>query len=1795
MPAVISGVVFNDLNHNGVFDGGEPGISGVYVYLSSSSGLVETQTDGDGNYSFSVAAAGSYTIYETVSANVSNPPTVFTQPAGFTVSNGARKVNVSVTAANITSNATLGGYNFAHDTNVDALSCSANMIQFVGVPTEWVSINLVTGQPTIQGNLNPADYVNAIGFNIVDQYLYGYDLTTDMMVRIDAAGNLMTLGLPTGLPVTANQYNTGCFDDAGYFYLYYGGAARFYVIDLRPDSATFMRLVDPTNGFAEQTANYGVALVNGTPNMADWVWLPSDVNTGANTNGFLFGIQTGGVMGRVNLDNARVINMTTSGPTYNNSYGAISVDGEDNIYAIANQNGNVYRYTVNGTTATGVYFSNTYFDNHNDGAMCRTAILQIDFGDAPDTGIGNGPGNYNTLLANNGPRHQVTTGLTLGTQITAEEDAYQNADATGDDLIQGIQDDAITTPLPTLSTSATTYQLAVVVTNETTKSANLYGWVDFNQNGLFEPAESVAITVPASSGTATYNLNFTIPASTTLMTGITFARLRLTTDDLAQTIDTIGQDSASVGPAGDGEVEDYLLTIGDVADLQLTKTADKAQVAAGDLLTYTLNITNLGPDASQAPLLIDTLPAALKNPVYSTDGGITWQTGLGALTLPTLAAGTSYTVLIRGVVNVYAEGEIVNTSTVSSMTFDPNLANNSDGVTTPLSASADLSIVKLATPDSVLTGDLLTYTLSVANAGPSIAKQAVVTDALSAALLNAQFSLDQGMTWQPWLTTLNLGDLLPGENLSILIQGEVASDVSAAIVNTATIASQTPDPFLANNSSTIETPVVTSADLAITKVSDVNPVLSGSVLTYDLEISNNGPSDAQNVTVTDPLPSALTGASYSIDGGVSWQPYSGSYSLDVLANGTSLNLLIRGTVDVGAVGIITNTATVSSETPDANLTNNTATDLTPINQAADLAIVKTAMSTASAYGQVVTFDLAVENLGPDVAKNVVVTDAMPVELGSVMYTLDGSTWVPWTGRLNLGDLAAASRLIIQIEGTVETTEVELISNTALITSDTPDPDPSNNTSTINFPLNDPADLGVTKTATPTPATLGGELTYEVTVTNNGPEVAVNAVLTEQFPAGLLNLELSLDGSTWVAAQNPLSLGNLAVGAYQTVLYRGMVDAGDLLTTGSLSNTAVVSSDTPDAQLGNNTATLAIPLVANADLAVEKNLLSTTLLAGQAVQYGVVVKNNGPSNAVNAILVDPIASGILSPQFSLDQGVEWSAWTGSLALGTLLAGDEQLVLIQGTLSPAATGDLSNTARVYSSTPDGDLSNNVSTVTGSVVQNAVLSVSKSASPNPVMVGNELLYTIAILNEGPSYARNVVVTDTIPPELSQVQYSTDGINWQPWTGAYTYATIPVGGARTLLIKGVLTGFVEMEITNTAHAKGDDTADSYDSAEVTAQALADVGVIKWANVNHVTAGDTLQFSLTVNNYGPSVAEGVVLTDLVPTTLENPQYSLDQQTWHAWLGSYDIGEMAIDAVVVVYLQGMVTTAAIDEIVNNVQVSATTPDPNLTNNADSFEVFVQESADLSISKSANLATAQPGDKIVYTMTVENAGPSDATDVNLVDEVPSDLENVEYSLDGTTWLPWVSPLNLGTMAASTSQIIYLQGEIGVDASDYLGNLALVSSSMVDPTPANNVAVSMVAIPRICPEPPAPTDSADVSVVKVACLNVVPCDEVTYVIMVANSGPGVAEGVVLEDSLPRALYDAEYLVDGGKSWKKWTGRLELGEIAAGAYRVIRLNALIDPYTKGMIVNRARVSADTEDPNLANNLAVEKVTVC
>ena len=225
----------------------------------------------------------------------------------------------------------------------------------------------------------------------------------------------------------------------------------------------------------------------------------------------------------------------------------------------------------------------------NGGTTTETLIVtvtdvpdppSVDFGDAPDLVNGTGPGDYQTLSADNGPQHTIMVGLRLGSHVDGDSGALQNAGANEDDVNAALPDDedGVVNPASDLVlTVGTRPTVSLWVTNTTATAASLYGWIDYNANGVFDNGSERALAAVAD-GTNNSIVTLVFPPVPGGFTGTTYARFRLSTDAAA---------ANSTGAAADGEVEDYRVTIharGDGrADSAKSKTIDNfyAEAIAG--------------------------------------------------------------------------------------------------------------------------------------------------------------------------------------------------------------------------------------------------------------------------------------------------------------------------------------------------------------------------------------------------------------------------------------------------------------------------------------------------------------------------------------------------------------------------------------------------------------------------------------------------------------------------------------------------------------------------------------------------------------------------------------------------------------------------------------------------------------------------------------------------------------------------------------------------------------------------------------------------------------------------------------------------------------------------------------------------------------------------------------------------------------------------------------------------------------------------------------------------------------
>ncbi|NIS82016.1 MAG: DUF11 domain-containing protein, partial [Anaerolineales bacterium] len=351
-------------------------------------------------------------------------------------------------------------------------------------------------------------------------------------------------------------------------------------------------------------------------------------------------------------------------------------------------------------------------------------------------------------------------------------------------------------------------------------------------------------------------------------------------------------------PAEDDEDGTGLVTPVKVADLAITKSDNPDPVLAGNQLTYTVQVTNNGPSDALNVVVTDTLPAGVSY-VSDTDSCVEGPAGTLTCSLGNLAFGAppiSFDITVT--VDTGTLGTISNTASVSSDTVDRIPGNNTAIEETTVIAEADLAMDKWDDGSDAVAGTNYTYTLEVANNGPSDSSGSTVTDTLPAgwSFVSSNNVTCVGDGLDPEVVTCSVGPLLDGASTSFTITASVPADAEAGTVNNvANVTGNEPDGDPSNDEDTEPTDVVTSADLRIDKDDGVTQVTAGDGVTYmyTITVNNDGPSDADNVTVTeDSFPSGFTmGAVSSSQGGCAAFPC----NLGTIATGGSATITVEYT------------------------------------------------------------------------------------------------------------------------------------------------------------------------------------------------------------------------------------------------------------------------------------------------------------------------------------------------------------------------------------------------------------------------------------------------------------------------------------------------------------------------------------------------------------------------------------------------------------------------------------------------------------------------------------------------------------------------------------------------------------------------------------------------------------------------------------------------------------------------------------------------------------------------------------
>lgn len=434
------------------------------------------------------------------------------------------------------------------------------------------------------------------------------------------------------------------------------------------------------------------------------------------------------------------------------------------------------------------------------------------------------------------------------------------------------------------------------------------------------------------------------------------------------------------------------------------------------------------------------------------------------------------------------------------------------------------------------------------------------------------------------------------------------------------------------------------------------------------------------------------------------------------------------------------------------------------------------------------------------------------------------------------------------------------------------------------------DLSAHVTVSSSPVDPGvNNLAYTVTVKNNGPNDASGVMLTDTLPpiTSLSSYSTTPSGITCGGTGTnsaSCNIGSLTVGSEVVITLVVNVPAN---ATGTLTNTAEVTGSEPDANANNNTESTNTEVNLTADLQVTMtDSPDPAVLNQDQVTYTMTVTSMPGSQAVpNVTLVDtlPGSAILVANSTSTDRGTcteNGGAGIVTCNLGTMSATDAAHITL--TVKPGVKGPMTNTANVnFDGTDLNPLDNKVSEDT-TVAVVADVSVTATDDRDPVGVKNDLSYIINAKNDGPSPSSDVTLTATLP---SGVNFSSASASQGlPCTESSGVVTCDLQGMAkdaqaTVTIFVVPQNVATIQMTAVAQVASDETDpdSSNNSATETTQVLdnpathsADlsIGLSDDAPPGGVNAGDTLTYTLTVQNNGPESASGVIAVLSLPASV---------------------------------------------------------------------------------------------------------------------------------------------------------------------------------------------------------------------------------------------------------------------------------------------------------------------------------------
>lgn len=787
-----------------------------------------------------------------------------------------------------------------------AWTCSANGYLFQSTPggATIQEIDIVSGAATQIAA--PAQGVNAVGYNTLDNYMYG--INNGNVVAVAQDGTTTVIGNP-GLDPDLG-YQVGDFDDAGHLWVTRGGAGgsqTYYEIDLSDDtSATYGTIID--SGTTSRLA--------GVPSLpSDWVFV----------DGAFYGLvgpATGtGPAQLLRFDPAAgtwTIQATIAATAgQDRTYGAGYADAQGYLYFSNNTSGEIFR--VDPRTNTGIDLASGPAAAGNDGARCADAgIPTITVQKTVDSRAA--AADQFTVALRDTDESTLTSATTTGTNSTATSTNWpvsQGRTYTITDVTAAGSTNTIAAYTPTIVCTDTVTGAEQTVGGEagtwTFRVPGANPYLCDVTNTAADPSLAVSKTVDKTTANPGDTVTYTVTVRNTGNVAYTADDPATFTDDFSGVTDdaTYNNDASTgstvngnalswAGPLAVGATATvtYSFTVntpdtGDhllrnvvapppgsvcepdpegcepppvrVRDFTVTKSVDKTSAAPGEKVTYTVTVKNTGEadyTAEDPTTFADDFSGVADDATYNDDAsnGATVDGTTLSWSGP-LAVGESTTVTYSFTVN-------------DPLTGDQNLGNvvTTPGVCAPNACETEtlvrsFTVTKSVDADTAVPGQKVTYTVTVKNTGKDAYTADVpasFTDDLSKVTDDATYNKDASNGAQVDGNELSwAGPLAVGETIKVTYSFTVNTpDTGDHVLGNAVVPGDSGECVGACQTTTLV------PGYTVSKAVDKTSVVPGETVTWTITVTNTGKVDytaEKPAKFTDDLTQVTDDATYNGD------------------------------------------------------------------------------------------------------------------------------------------------------------------------------------------------------------------------------------------------------------------------------------------------------------------------------------------------------------------------------------------------------------------------------------------------------------------------------------------------------------------------------------------------------------------------------------------------------------------------------------------------------------------------------------------------------------------------------------------------------------------------------------------------------------------------------------------------------------------------------------------------------------------------------------------------------------------